>query len=461
LVVYDNGDQPSTANVTTVTVVTGTPPTAVAGGPYLAATDGPPAYFNGLESSDDADPFIVQGIAKYLWDVDIATDSDGDMNPSNDIDLLGPLPFHVYTNAGVYTARLTVVDGIDQQDSDLTVITVTNNLPPDVTCVAYLGDDRRGHPIISGQPTTLKGTVRDAGALTYQWDFGDGSPRFPAVPGAVPDPFEIDVTHTYTGPVGKPFVAELIVWDAAGLSNTDRYFMVIQPDILPIRSEIAIQDGLWVLHKNQDRANGYWLSPYGNQPRYRGSSAASALLAFQVNGHGINSDPQRDAYVETVRKGFDFMYTYIDAYPIGIQAGFDPDSNGNGIGISLDQTISNQEGYESGIIMDAIAASQELLAMAGTGKTNVKHRFFFDILTDMVDMYAWGQVDSGNNTGGWRYGFNTDSDNSACQWGAIGLLAAQDIFGINIPEFVKVRNLQWLNYTHSGTWFGYNSPNQN
>ncbi|MEM7397127.1 MAG: PKD domain-containing protein [Verrucomicrobiota bacterium] len=33
LVVYDNGDQPSTANVTTVTVVTGTPPTAVAGGP--------------------------------------------------------------------------------------------------------------------------------------------------------------------------------------------------------------------------------------------------------------------------------------------------------------------------------------------------------------------------------------------------------------------------------------------
>ena len=68
----------------------------------------------------------------------------------------------------------------------------------------------------------------------------------------------------------------------------------------------------------------------------------------------------------------------------------------------------------------------------------------------MADQFAWGQSDSGNGEGGWRYSWNADSDNSAAQWGAIGLLAAQDIFGIPVPPWVKDRNQAWLNRFYAG-----------
>ena len=74
--------------------------------------------------------------------------------------------------------------------------------------------------------------------------------------------------------------------------------------------------------------------------------------------------------------------------------------------------------------MDAFVASGTPDAIARAGGANVLGRRYQDIVQDMLDMFAWGQVDSGFSADGWRYSWNYDADNSASQWAAIGMIAA-------------------------------------
>jgi PKD repeat protein len=451
LTVSDNAQQVSAVDTCMVTVVTSTPPRADAGGPYTAGAGAPPAYFDGSRSTDNDGPGVVQGIAKYLWDRDITTDSDGDGIPDNDIDHVGASPICPYTNAGVYTVKLTVEDGAGQQDSDIAVVNVASNRAPHVLCVVPHGDPCAFHPVLSQQDTMLRGVARDAGALRYQWDFGDGSPRYPATPATVSDPYAITATHVYAGSVGRPFVAKLIVWDSLNVASTGRYKVVISPDSPETRSSIAIARGLWWLHTTQNHVSGRWTHEKGF---YYASAAASALLPLQMNGYRIVGDPRNDPYVETVRKGFDYLFATLVPVDIAPRDGQNPDSNFNQIGLGVQ---SDRAGYETGMAMDAIAASQSLLAQAATGDASVKHRFFFDVLTDMVDVHAWGQRISDKWRGGWRYDWSPtrSSDNTVSQWAAIGMLGAQNVFGVPIPEYVKEENRLWLNRTYDGTYFGY------
>jgi PKD repeat protein len=392
-----------------VHIVTSTPPAAEAGGPYTAAAGGPPAYFDGRASSDQADPGVAQGIVKYLWDTDTAYDSDGDDVPDNDVDLVGARPVCTYTTAGQYTVKLTVVDGAGQQASDVATVDVVEDLPPQVICVPWRGDPMLPHPTYADRPVTLKAIVRDAGPLTYQWDFGDGSPLFPDPPAAVADPYAIEATHSYSGDLGKPYTAELTVWDAAGQAGTDQYHLIIQPDSLDTRSQIAIDEGLWYLHKTQSRPAGYWPG-YGGG--YYSSATGSSLQAFQINGSRLDDDSTENPYVETVSRGFVALFNSLRVWGLDWQSRGNPDTNGNGIGIDAN---SDRPIYETGMVMDAVASSQNPLNLAISGPDGVNGRLFYDLLTDMVDMYAWGQADTWAwGRGGWRYWWNSgEADNSA------------------------------------------------
>lgn len=454
LTAYDRTEQASAADTLTVTVLANsTAPLANAGGPYTAGAGGPPAYFDGRNSSDDGDLNVVQGIVKYLWDVNTAADSagDADTTPDNDIDLVGPTPFYTYATAGTYTVKLTVIDGAGQSSSATTTVTVTANEAPNVICVPYRGNALAAHPAISGVNLKVKAVVRDAGALTYQWNFGDGSALSPATPGTVSNKYAIEASHAYTGPDGKPFTAELTVWDSAGLSSKDQFYIVLKPDTPANRAEIAIENGLWYLHNNQNKSTWKWNNPYDTSSNP--SAAASAIQAFEINGTRLDGNPREDPYVETIQNGFNYLFTLLGTKAIS-GAG---DTNGNLLGIEA--LGSNHMVYQTGMVMDAIASSQKPLWYNNSGGTNIKGRFFIDLLTDMVDVYAWGQNDSSSPRGGWQYGWNTGaSDNSASQWGAIGMLAAEDIMGVNTPAFVKSENLLWLTYSYDGTNFGYATP---
>ncbi len=443
LTVYDTTEQVSAPSTTLVSVVTSTVPKAEAGGPYSAGVNGPPAYFDASASSDALDTNVVQGVAKYLWDIDTATDSDGDGTTDNDVDLIGRRAFNVYTNFGTFTCKLTVVDAAGQSDWDLTTVNVASNLAPHVICVPLHGNPDSPHLVYSGKQVTLKGIVRDAGTLTYSWDFGDGTTSAVAT---VTDKFAIQALHTYSGLPDRPFIARLTVWDANRLAGTDEYKLVMRPDNQATRADIAVDEGLWWLHKNQNRTYGYWNNPTEGNTGYRPSAASGAVQALLTNGHRPEGDPTEDPYVETVNRGFDYLFSLLQTRTMTVQPAGNPDTNGNGIGLEVNTT---HRGYQQGMVIDAIASTQYMLGMARTGIAGVKGSFYFDIVIDMMDALIFGQCDtSSSDRGGWRYDWNAGtSDNSISQWGAVSLLAADNNFGIRTPSWVKDENKRWLAYS--------------
>ncbi|MBW1735902.1 MAG: hypothetical protein JRJ71_16235, partial [Deltaproteobacteria bacterium] len=206
----------------------------------------------------------------------------------------------------------------------------------------------------------------------------------------------------------------------------------------------------WIIPgKEYWRWNNVWYSS-----THFGNTTASAVQAFEINGHLETGDPDEDPYVDAVKGALSYLFSGLVSYTIGLQNGNNPDGNGNNIGISWS---SNRPIYELGAVMDAIVATGTPDAITRTGGVNVLGRRYQDIVQDMVDMYAWGQGDS-NNGGGWRYHWNDWPDNSASQWGAIGMIAAERHFGCIVPQWVKDRNDAWLTYSHDGVGFGYTGP---
>ena len=441
LTVHDRIGQSDSDTVSIVRRIANEPPVAAAGGPYEAGAGGPPAHFDGLASGDDF------GVVKYLWDVDAQTDSDGDGDPDNDIDLVGPRPMFTYAEAGAYTVTLTVVDGADQVSRDAAVVNVRPDLPPEVVCVPWVGvDPLSRHEVIAGVPTRLKAVVRDGGALTYQWDFGDGSDPWPAEPAAVANARYVEATHTYDDvPDDTPYSATLTIWDAGGNEASDQYHLVVKRDDLDVRVNIAIDEALWWLHKSQ-AANGRWQV----SGSYTACATGSALQAFQINGHRFDGDHRENPYADTVQRGFDYLFTRLTATGIEARPWGDPDSDGNGAAVD---TTESRQPYQLGMVMDGIATSGNPLAIARTGPVGIKGRFFHRLMVDMADRYMWGQ----HARGGWRYTWNSGPDNSGAQWGAIGLVAAQDLFDITIPQFAKNQNLDWVRRSFGGYGFGYAS----
>lgn len=94
----------------TVKYSVNSPPVAEANGPYFGYV-GYPIVFDG-SGSQDSDGSIMS----YSWDFDV---SDG-----IDQDALGQNPSHTYTEAGVYTATLTVTDDDGLTDSSTCEVTV-------------------------------------------------------------------------------------------------------------------------------------------------------------------------------------------------------------------------------------------------------------------------------------------------------------------------------------------------
>jgi PKD repeat protein len=357
-------------------------------------------------------------------------------------------------NLGPYIATLTVEDGAGQTSTAQVAVPVAANLAPDVVTVPWVAfDPLVPHETYNGKSIRLKGIVRDADPVTYQWDFGDGTSSGPI---AVSNPYDLSVEHTYPdAPAGTPFSAILTVTDSAGNVGSDVYRVVVRPLNLTTEINVAIDAGLWYLHQTQTRSSaqgfdtGYWTS------NARASATASAIQAFQVNGHLESVDHSEDPYAETVMRGLRQLFRDLGTVNIGTQLYGEPDTNGNGIGI---QTGVNSSGgqpiYQGGQVMDAIASSGGALTRTVTGSSGIFRRSYFDILTDMVDQFSWGQTEQGSG-GAWRYAWNNSIDNSAAQWGAIGILAAEDIFGIPVPQWVKERNVVWLERSHNGSGWTY------
>lgn len=448
--VTDHAWQFDTA-ATEVTVVAGSPPVADNGGPYLT-NEMVPTRLNARRSRDDF------GIRWYDWEF-----GDGQSQRTRN-----PWVDHVYAEAGTYLLTLTVTDYAGHTAVDTSSVNVI--AAPVVACVPWQirGGIEVPHDTLSGRRVLLKGVCWTRNTpVNYTWDFGDGSPQ---ESGTAADPYTIEARHVYTGVEGTPFIARLTVTDAAGRTASDNYLIRIRPPSIDVEINMANDDGLWWLHGRLRRGTfaagtyagtavpyGYWTNANGyNGDHYKVSPTASALQGFLVNGHRETGDVRQDPYVETVGRGLCFLTASLRPIAIGPQTYGDPDTNGNTIGIETNLDSDQRAPYEVGQAMDALVASGLPGTFAVTGPPMLQGRTYLGIVTDMADAYFWGQSDYTNAVGGgWRYSWNSDVDNSAAQWGAIGIIAAEQIFGVRVPQWVRDRNDVWLTYSYDGTGFGY------
>jgi hypothetical protein len=321
------------------------------------------------------------------------------------------------------------------------------------------------HDTYAGKAVTLKGTCDQppSGGYEYSWDFGDGTSTAFA---NVTNKYVIEAKHTFAGVANTVFTTRLTVRNkTTGETGSKEYYVALRDKTLSVEVNVAIDEGIWFLHKAQYRYNsggvdyGIWDRDVGYGPyvalSYYGIDAAN-VNAFEVNGHLENGNPD-NPYVETVARGMRQIFTFLYATGIGVQPKGDPDSNLNGLGVSVNQ---GNPMYQLGFLMDAIVASGTPNAVASTGTTNIVGRTYKDIVQDMVDYYAWAQYDSTPPAGGWRYNPNEWPDNSVCQWAAIGMIAAEKSFGCTVPQWVKDWNKVWLQYSQNANGgFGYTDTN--
>ncbi len=332
------------------------------------------------------------------------------------------------------------------------------------------------HDTWSGKTIRLKGTSGLAGGtVQYTWDFGDGSPvTAPVIVATSSDMYKLEAQHAYTGATGTVFTARLTVLDTStGATGSKEYYVAIRDKTQQVESNVAIDEGLWALHKAMYRwdSGGVQYGDWRNWGGYYGAWAVN-INAFEVNGHledssGSNPYSADDPYTETVARAMHRLFELLTYYNIGPQMYGNPDGNGNGIAILLNQ---NYPMYQTGMVTDAIVASGTPTAVPLTGPTNVIGRQYKDIVQDMVDWYSYCQYDDATHLygGAWRYNCQDFPDNSVAQWGAIGLIAAERNWGVAklgptgvvVPQWVKDQNVLWLNYSQNlGGYFGYTDSN--
>lgn len=250
--------------------------------------------------------------------------------------------------------------------------------------------------------------------------------------------------------------------------------------------------------------------------------------AFLVSGH-LETGPSSDPYTEDVQRAVQRLFFFMAAYPVrsrtvtvnpayganrcsngALPSGypgasqtcpagttliqenptasscaspscaFTFDGNSNGQMIYQTNDSYNVFGYQDGMLIDALVATQNPGGTALTGYTaatnpnsgtsGIRGESYKNIVQDIVDTISYCQ-NSGDlansagydNGGAWQYycanspfpsGPYEYNDNSPSQWDAIGLIGAARGAGFNIstPQIVKDMNQIWT--TWSQDWAG-------
>jgi len=187
--------------------------------------------------------------------------------------------------------------------SVLAMISAASAAVTKVICVPWQGDINKYHTTWSGQEIILKGVIHtdSTDQIWYKWNFGDGTESsIFSLSGKTK--YNVEIKHTYTGAEETPFTAKLVVADNDTLANPieDSYLVKIEAESLDSKINVAIDNGLWYLYKSGYTSNPnyhtfdgspYMVWGYGS---YYASPTASAVQAFEINGHKETGDPDED-----------------------------------------------------------------------------------------------------------------------------------------------------------------------
>ncbi|MFN7938359.1 MAG: Ig-like domain-containing protein [Bryobacteraceae bacterium] len=178
---------------------------------------------------------------------------------------------------------------------------------PVVKTVPWVPSDRAiPHDTFAYKSITLKGTSSLQGPnIRATWDFGDGSAPVSFI---VENAYDVSTTHVYYGSPGDNFTARLTVTDTTtGESGSAVYLLSMREKTLHTEVNVAIDEGLWYLHRSMNRLNA-GDTPAGNWNGdcracdLNGATNAWNILAFERQGH-LESGDSSDPYTETVARG--------------------------------------------------------------------------------------------------------------------------------------------------------------
>ncbi len=240
--------------------------------------------------------------------------------------------------------------------------------------------------------------------------------------------------------------------------------VVIQ--VTPTEIDTAIADGItWLAAAQQ--GNGSWAD--------NTADTCFALSVLQQHAYDLDFDAWDNpgyTYRDHIIQGWQYVFTTtrtVKYITMTVQAAGNPDSNGNGYGVSF-QYDGRHHVYAGGVCMAALEASRTPdrendggLNYDGDGTPDT----FLELAQEAVDWMALAQLDGGQGQGNWFYtvedneSINPDQSNGG--FAVLGLAAAERM-GAVVPSFVRSELNHAIDYIQCSTpgasygGAGYSSP---
>lgn len=202
----------------------------------------------------------------------------------------------------------------------------------------------------------------------------------------------------------------------------------------------AIDNGITWLVAQQHSA-GDWGSSY------RVAETGLAVLKLEDRAYELGfTDPLDPSYEysDEIQKGLDYLFTRVE------------------VGGDHDGAIwysSSHRCYETSVAIMAISRSGHPEKIVTVGpRTDWTYKQVVEGAVNYLDL---AQHKSGTYEGGWRYyrGYS-DADNSVSGWTTLGLIYAQNEFGVAIPTQMLTHLDNWINYIQNDAsgGSGYTTP---
>lgn len=215
---------------------------------------------------------------------------------------------------------------------------------------------------------------------------------------------------------------------------------------------IAIQHGLRWLYLNQ-AANGSW-STSTIAGQFPCAGASFTAWAFQNQGHLPTNDPSVDIYASTVQRALDYILSQVQVLP-GISAPNGPGgvSDLNADGVTVNLCPGQDSGYAAPVAAAAIIASGSPDAIVAVPGSPVNGWTYRRVIENFID---WSGQTQSTFSGGWDYNpsnGNARSDMSINSWHYLAMEGAEEVFGIQVPDWIIVNSERSL-VSHQSTGDG-------
>ena len=279
----------------------------------------------------------------------------------------------------------------------------------------------------------------------------------------MPVPWYITVGALTEGRIYLPLVTRR---SSAGARHTESDSSAHGVHATQTEIEAAIQDGVaWLADRQQD--DGSW----------DGHTAITcfALGVLQQRAYDLGFDTWDDpayAFQDHITQAWQYVFTptrTLKVSPLPLQPAGDPDSNGNGYGVSF-RFDDRHHVYAQGVCLMALEASGTPNRENDGGldfNNDGNPDTFLELAQEGVDWTAFAQLDGGNGRGNWFYSVEDNGsgnpDQSNGGFAVLGLAAAESM-GATVPAFVRTEldyAIDYIQCSNPGSDYGgagYSSP---